>query len=112
MIYRRIDGWRHMRACMAEVQPRCWTLSVALAQGGPQPMKGQANEKGEASAEAGKRRTMAAMRSQKVKGFFTIATREVGMPAAAVATRAEKVRTLSIVCGDDYLVVCGSDKWF
>ena len=41
MIYRRIDGWRHMRACMAEVQPRCWTLSVALAQGGPQPMKGQ-----------------------------------------------------------------------
>ena len=40
---------------------------------------------------------MAAMRSQKVKGFFTIATREVGMPAAAVATRAERVRSLSIV---------------
>ena len=55
---------------------------------------------------------MAAMRSQKVKGFFTIATREVGMPAAAVATRAEKVRTLSIVCGDDYLVVCGVKNGF
>ena len=47
---------------------------------------------------------MAAMRSQKVKGFFTIATREVGMPAAAVATSAERVRSLSIVWWMLYLV--------